>query len=287
MMLIESVSRAYHEKGKKVAVILNIGGVIETASWKEIPDAILLAWQAGQETGNSIADILVGKVNPSGKLASSFPVKYRDVPSAANFPGKVTPTDQNQKPAEGDMMQAFMRPRPAEVTYEEGIYSGYRYYTTFKVPVSYEFGFGLSYTDFEYSGLRLGSPRFGRSLTVSIDVKNTGNTDGKEIVQLYLSAPSKNLEKPLLELKGFGKTRLLKPGDSQTLTFTLTGMDLASFDTGASSWIAEKGTYTIKIGASSEAIKQSAAFSLGKDLTVKKESPALHPQVKIKELSAR
>jgi beta-glucosidase len=285
--LINSVASAYHSKGKKVVVILNVGGVIETASWKDVPDAILLAWQGGQETGNSIADILVGKVNPSGKLASTFPVNYKDVPSAGNFPGKVTAQTQPQANKEPDMAASFMRPQSAEVTYEEGIYVGYRYYTTFNVPVSYEFGFGLSYTTFEYSNLKLSSAKFSNKLTATISVKNTGKTDGKEVIQLYLTAPGKNLDKPVMELKGFKKTNLLKPGESQLISFDISKKDLASFNPKLSTWVAERGVYTVKIGASSNDIKQTATFNVGNDIIVKKESSALLPKVKINELKPR
>lgn len=283
--LIKTVSDAYHSKNKKVVVILNIGGVIETASWKNYPDAILLAWQGGQETGNSIADILSGKVNPSGKLTSTFPMKYEDVPSAKNFPGRVIDKSQNQQQGgEQDLISAFMSPRAAEVVYEEGIYVGYRYYNSFNIPVSYEFGYGLSYTSFEYSGLKLSSDRFNKSLTVSVNIRNTGKVAGKEAVQLYLGAPAVRLHKPESELKGFAKTKLLQPGESQTLTFVLDPMSLASFDPASSSWIADAGKYTVKIGASSKDIRLTAQFSLPGNLTVRKESVALVPKVKINEL---
>ena len=285
--LIKMVSAAYQAKGKKVIVILNVGGVVETTSWKDIPDAILLAWQAGQETGNSIADILCGKVNPSGKLATTFPVKYSDVPSAKNFPGKVTEKAPAQPSGEGGMTGQFMRPQAAEVTYEEGIYTGYRYYNTFNVPVSFEFGYGLSYTTFEYSNLKLSSQSFSKSITVTVEVKNTGKIAGKEIIQLYIGAPAGKLDKPESELKGFAKTRLLQPGESQTVTFTISGQSLASFDPVTSSWIAEAGKYAVKVGASSKDIKLNGSFTLGKNLTVKKESVALVPKVKIDELKPR
>jgi beta-glucosidase len=283
--LIKLVSSAYHAKNKKVIVILNIGGVIETTSWKEFPDAVLLAWQAGQETGNSIADIISGKVNPSGKLASTFPVNYTDVPSAKNFPGKVTV--QAQPPAvnnENDMTSAFIRPQPSVVTYDEGVYIGYRYYNTFKVPVSYEFGYGLSYTTFEFSKLTLSTNKFSKMITVTIDVRNTGAAAGKEVVQLYLNAPAASLDKPESELKGFVKTRLLQPGEVQTLIFTITAGDLASFNPETSSWKADAGQYTVKIGSSSKDIRQKASFSLGKAMNVKTESVALVPKEKISEI---
>lgn len=283
--LIKQVTTAFHAKNKKVIVVLNIGGVIETASWRDLPDAILLAWQAGQETGNSIADILGGKVNPSGKLASTFPVNYSDVSSANNFPGKIiTPSQATAGNQEVGQVNSSRRSQPSEITYEEGIYIGYRYYSTFKVPVSYEFGYGLSYTTFDYSNLKLSSPKFSSNFTVSIDIKNTGKVAGKEVAELYLSAPAGKLDKPESELKGFVKTRLLQPGESQVVTFNITPDALASFDTELSAWVAEAGNYTVKISASSKDIRQTASFQVGKDLSVKKESVALVPAIKIDEL---
>jgi beta-glucosidase len=282
--LIKLVTSTYHAKSKKVVVILNIGGVIETASWRDMPDAILLAWQGGQEAGNSIADILCGKVNPSGKLASTFPVNYSDVPSANNFPGKVTVQPQPAANNANNAMGGFIRPQPAEVTYEEGIYIGYRYYATFKVPVSYEFGYGLSYTTFGYSNLKLSSQKFSNQITATIDIINNGKVAGKEVVELYLIAPAVRLDKPESELKGFVKTKMLQPGEKQTVSFIIDGKSLASFDPVSSSWIADAGKYTVKVGASSKDIRQTVSFDLGKNLTVKKESVALVPQVKINEL---
>jgi beta-glucosidase len=279
--LIKDVSEAFKAKGKKTIVILNIGGVIETASWREFPDAILLAWQGGQETGNSVADILSGKVNPSGKIATTFPVSYDDVPSAKSFPGKEL-TDV--KPADQGPLSSFMRIKPAIVTYEDGIYVGYRYYETFKVKTAYEFGYGLSYTDFTYSNIKLSSTKFSGSISVTVEVKNSGIVAGKEVAELYLSAPAVKLDKPAIELKGFAKTKLLKPGESQTLTFVIDSRRLSSFDPAVSSWVAEAGKYDVKIGASSKDIRQSATFTLAKDLTVKKETVSLVPKEKINEL---
>jgi beta-glucosidase len=261
--LIETVASAFHAQNKKVIVVLNIGGVIETASWRSIPDAILLAWQSGQEAGNSIADIICGDVNPSGKLAVTFPLSYNDVPSAKNFPGTSSP------------------PR---VVYEEGIFVGYRYYNTFGIKTAYEFGYGLSYTNFNYSNLHLSATSFMDKITVNVDIKNTGNIAGKEIVQLYLSAPALSMYKPESELKGFEKTKLLQPGESQTISFVLDRRNLASFDTSTTTWIAEPGEYTVNIGASSTDYKISASFNLENELLVKKETKALAPTESITEL---
>ncbi|WP_427874395.1 glycoside hydrolase family 3 C-terminal domain-containing protein [Flavobacterium sp. MMS24-S5] len=265
IQMLDKISKAFHAKGKKVVVILNIGGVIETASWKDKVDAILLAWQPGQEGGHSVADVVSGKINPSGKLTMTFPAKYSDTPSAKNFPG-------------------FPVDNPKEVTYEEGVYVGYRYFNTFNIKPSYEFGFGSSYTTFEYSGVKLSSPTFKDKLTVSVTVKNTGKVAGKEVVQLYLSAPSKSIDKPKEELKSFGKTKELKPGESQTLTLTLSPKDLASFLENRSAWIAEAGEYKVLVGASSLNIKQTASFSVEKEITVEKVKKAFELDSKFTEL---
>jgi len=276
-VVIKNIADAFHAKNKKLIVVLNIGGVIEMASWRDNADAILLAWQPGLEAGNAIADILGGKANPSGKLATTFPMKYEDVPSAKNFPGKEFPEQATQ----GNF---GFRQMPAEVTYEEGIYVGYRYFNTFNVKPAYEFGFGLSYTTFDYTNVKLSSASFAKKITATVTVKNSGKVAGKEVVELYLSAPAKKLDKPSEELKGFAKTRLLQPGESQTITFPLNAHDLASFDTTTTSWLAEAGQYTVKIGASSLNIKKTAAFGLAKEMVVEKDHKVLTPQVPINEL---
>jgi len=274
--MIAAVSTAFHAKNKKVIAVLNIGGVIDVTGFRDEVDAILLAWQPGQEGGNAIADILSGKVNPSGRLATTFPVRYTDVPSAKNFPGKEFP--------EKATTSVVGRSVPAEVTYEEGIYVGYRYFNTFNVKPAYAFGYGLSYTDYKYGDLRLSSADFSGRLRATVTVTNTGRVAGKEVVQLYLSAPHHSMDKPAEELKAFGKTRLLQPGESQTLEFTLLPRDLASFSTGQSAWIAEAGEYTVKIGASSEDIRLSKTFRLAESVTAGKVNRALAPKAKVEEL---
>ncbi len=285
--LITDVSDAFHAKRKKVIVILNIGGVIETASWRNKPDAILLAWQGGQEAGNSIADVLSGKANPSGKLASTFPMKYADVPSSKNFPGIILDKTQQKTSNESDGMAAFRNPQASKITYEEGIYVGYRYYETFGVRPAYEFGYGLSYTSFEYGPLALSTQKFSGEITATLNITNAGKSAGRDVVQLYVTAPFSKVEKPVMELKAFTKTRLLSPGESQTLRFILKPRQLSSFDPGSSSWIAEAGKYDVKIGASSRDIRQTASFVLDKDLVVKKESVALVPKVTINEMKRK
>lgn len=274
--LIENVSNAFHAQHKKVVVIINAGGVIEVASWRDKVDAVLMAWQPGLEAGNAVADVLSGKVNPSGRLATTFPVKYDDDVTVKNFPGKEFP-----EKAEAGMMG--MKAIPAEVTYEEGIYVGYRYYNSFNVKPAYEFGYGLSYTDFTFSNIKLASAEFKNRMFAVVTVTNTGKTPGRQVVQLYISAPGK-LQKPTEELKGFSKTVMLQPGQKQVVTFVITAADLASFNTASSAWVADAGKYEVKIGASSTDIKQTASFNLAADIITQQCNKVLAPQETISEL---
>ncbi len=247
--LVEQVCDVYHKAGKQVVVLLNIGGVIETASWKELPDAILCAWQAGQEGGNSVVDVLSGKQSPSGKFTMTWPVKFTDAYSSKNFP-----IDQDPRI---DMMNQGKKGNVKDVdftNYEEDIYVGYRYFDSFEVPVSYPFGFGLSYTTFEYSDAKIADK--GNAYEISVTVKNTGSLEGKEVVELYISAPdNKAANKPAKELKAFAKTKVLKAGESEKVTLTVNAADLASFDEAASAWVIAEGEYQFLIGASSQDIK--------------------------------
>ena len=249
MKLIQQVCDVYHKAGKQVVVLLNIGGVIETASWKELPDAILCAWQAGQEGGNSVVDVLSGKQSPSGKFTMTWPIKFTDAYSSKNFPidedPKIDMLNQGQK---GNVKNVDY------TDYEEDIYVGYRYFDSFEVPVSYPFGFGLSYTTFEYTDAKIAQKNDIYDVTVT--VKNTGNYEGKEVVELYISAPdNKAANKPAKELKAFAKTKQLKPGESETLTLSITAPELASFDEAASAWVVAEGEYQFLVGASSQDIK--------------------------------
>jgi beta-glucosidase len=270
--LLRDVAAAFHSQKKELLVVLNIGGVIETASWREDPDAILLAWQPGQEAGHAIADVLTGRVPPSGRLADSFPMKWEDVPSSAGFPGKVLegPDPNAQGPFRGD--------RAAEVDYDDGIWVGYRYYVTKGVKTAYPFGYGLTFTEFRYSDLKLSRTDFEKELGVSVTITNTGKAAGREVAQLYLSAPGKVAAKPARELRAFAKTKTLEPGQSETLTFTLTARDLASFDPKTSSWLAEGGTYTVGVGASAEDIRQTATFVKAHEERVASVSTAVGPE---------
>lgn len=275
--LIRKTSETFHAKGKKVLVVLNVGGVIDVASWRDKVDAILLSWQPGLEAGNAVTDILSGKINPSGKLAVSFPAKYENEPTAKNFPGKEFP-----EKAETGMFG--MKQNPAEVVYEEGIYVGYRYYNTFNVKPAYPFGYGLSYTGFKYGPVNLSAKTFDKTIIATVTVTNTGKVAGKEAVQLYITAPKGKLDKPAEELRAFAKTGLLQPGQSETISLTIDATALASYDSDATAWIADAGNYTVSIGASSEDIKQQASFTVAKPIIVEKCNKVLLPKVIINEL---
>ena len=278
--LIRNVCNEFHKVGKKVTVVMNIGGVIETASWKGQPDAILLAWTPGQEVGNSVADGLTGKSNPSGKLSMTFPLSYLDIPSSANFPynGQV-----QQQQGRGFGGRNIGNKDIDYTNYAEGIWVGYRYFNTAGVEVSYPFGYGLSYTTFSYSKPTVKAKNGGFEATIT--VKNTGKVAGKEIVEIYVTAPDGGLVKPSEELKAFGKTKLLQPGESQTLTFSADAYTLASFNEEASEWQTAAGKYTVKFAASATDVRATATFS-AKQAKWKVEN-LLAPDQPLTELSIR
>ena len=258
---IDDVSKVFHARGKKVVAVLNVGGPIEIASWRSTVDAILLAWQPGQEAGHAITDVLTGKVNPSGKLATTFPVSYSDVPSAATFPGK----ELVGKP---DLVHGPFAGKPSEAAYDEDIFVGYRHYNSLGIKPAYEFGYGLSYTTFEYGELIHSWTR--NFEVVRVNVKNTGRVPGREVVQFYITAPKKKLKKPKSELRGFAKTKILAPGESQMVSFPVNKRDYASYDPSCSCWVAEAGTYILSVGASSLDLKRSEKYELKKDEIVEK-----------------
>lgn len=277
--MIYRVSDAFHAKGKKVIVIINSGSVMETASWRDRVDAILVAWQPGIEGGNSVADILTGKVNPSGKLTMTWPIAATDHPSTANFAKEYDMyTYKNMEGwGKGNI------PGVDFSNHEEDIYVGYRYFDTFKKDVAYPFGFGLSYTTFE-----MGKPSVkanGKNIEVSVTVKNTGKVAGKQVAQVYVTAPKGAYEKPAKELKAFGKTRELKPGESQTLKMTLEKRDLASFDEANSQWKVDAGNYLFQVGTDVESIKGTATLKVAE--YTEKTSSACAPNVQLNYLKQK
>lgn len=260
--LIDAVSSAFHAQGKKVVVVLNVNGVIDTAQWGDKVDGILLAYMAGQETGHAVADVLSGAVNPSGKLAQSFPQSYASVPSAGTFPGEDTDGDGE----------------PDDLYYNEGIYVGYRYYNTFEQAVSYPFGFGLSYTSFSYTSPAIASNTLeggsAGNLVLTATITNTGAVAGKEAAQVYVTAPEVKLKKPLIELKAFAKTAQLAPGASEQLSFTIPASILASFDEASNQWIVEPGRYSAYISPSSDVSSSTpVSFTVSKEIVVSNTTP--------------
>ena len=258
--LITDVCNAFHLANKPVVVVLNMGNVIETASWKSMPDAILLAWQPGQEGGYSVADVLTGKAYPSGKLTMTWPNNLVDLPSSANFPNIRQAAPRRRGGNDKVEFQDYTK-------HLEGINVGYRYFTSAQEPVSYPFGFGLSYTTFSYSKPVVKATKDG--LTASITITNTGKRAGKEVVELYVSAPAGGLDKPARELKAFAKTRELQPNQSETLTMNLSLYDLASYNEATQAWETAPGKYTIGFGANVEDIRATAPYTLSKQHTVK------------------
>ena len=262
--LIDKVSHAFHQKWKKVVVILNIGGVIEVTSWRDQVDAILLTWQPGQEAGHAIADVISGKVNPSGKLATTFATVLDDYPAAANFPGVVL------EPGDPTDRSPMASAKAAEIVYKDDIWVGYRHFNRHHRNIAYPFGFGLSYTEFVYSGLTLSSKTIKEHMTLTVTAKitNNGNFPGKEVVQAYISAADGSLKKPEAELRAFAKTQLLQSKQSQTLSFEFALRDFASFNEDAACWVVEPGKYSVDIAASSTDVRLTADFHIVEKVTL-------------------
>ena len=281
--LIKTVSEAYHAKGKKVIVLLDICSPIDVASWQDQIDALVCTWQGGQESGFSVADVLSGKVNPSGKLPMTFQIKYGDAYADKNFPGNV-----DDKTLGAMFMWGYDKDKAPEernpeanidyTNYEEDIYVGYRYFDSFGKNVAYPFGFGLSYTTFSYDNMNVSEA--GGVYTVKVDVKNTGSRAGRNVVELFVAAPnSKKLNKPEKELRNYAKTKNLKPGETETITMQVKTEDLASFNEKASAWKTDAGDYTFMICSSANDIEAKATAKV-KPWT-KKVHNVMQPNVKL------
>ncbi|MDW3192442.1 MAG: glycoside hydrolase family 3 C-terminal domain-containing protein [Cytophagales bacterium] len=263
--MITMISEAYQSANKQLVVVLNIGGVIETASWNGQPDAILLAWQGGQEGGNSVADILSGKVNPSGKLPMTFPVKLSDHASDANFP------KSGEQWSAGQMFMMLLAPpeerpeadwvRNKDYThYDEGVYVGYRHFDKQAMEVAYPFGYGLSYTNFEYGEMR--TVLENDTITIFVTIQNSGEVAGKEVVQLYSEKLNTTIDRPVQELKAFAKSKALAPGETQELQFTIAQSELSYWDEEKKDWVVEGGEYAFKLGVSSRDIRKEFVVDL-------------------------
>ncbi len=223
----------------RTIVVLNTGSPI-TMPWLEQVGAVIQAWYPGQECGHAIADVLFGDTNPSGKLTQTFPVRLEDTPTYLDFPG------ENGK-----------------IYYGEGLFVGYRYYEKRKIAPLFPFGFGLSYTTFAYSSLSLSAKEIGPddTLHVSVDITNTGQRAGKEIVQVYVRDSQASLQRPEKELKAFAKVQL-EPGERKTAKLSLARDALAYYDDSTHDWVAEAGEFEVLVGASSQDIRATATFTL-------------------------
>lgn len=257
--LIKNVASAYHSQNKKVIVVLNVGSVVETASWKNDVDGIILAWQGGQEGGNSVADIISGKVNPSGKLPMTFPVKVSDHASHNNFPLEGAPMNMLDFFKSKDENKSEIKNIDYTV-YEEDIYVGYRHFDKAEIEVSFPFGFGLSYTDFEFSNLTI-TPN-GNGIDINLNVRNIGQVEGKEVVQVYVSKIDSKIDRPINELKTFQKTSLLNPNSDDNISLHINYEDLRYWDEDSNSWKLEEGEYLINIGNSSRNISLSEMIKI-------------------------
>ncbi|RNC66579.1 glycoside hydrolase family 3 protein [Proteiniphilum sp. X52] len=289
LALVKQVTDAYRAANKKVVVILNVCGPVETASWKGLADAVLCAFQPGQEVGHCITDVLTGKVNPSGKLPMTFAINYGDAASDNNFPFdhefkmpsfamgsgmNLQRKEEENKPNEPE--------RNVDYTdYEEDIYVGYRYFDTFNKDVSYPFGFGLSYTSFDYEVID--SAVRGEKCELKVAVTNTGKTAGRDAVQLYVKAPEGGLKKPSKELKAFAKTKELKPGESEVVALVWDVMDMASFNEKTSAWELAKGNYIWQVASSSADVKLSVNQKIDRKKTEKVHN-AMRPRAEIRRI---
>ena len=272
--LLNEVSREFRAAGKKVVVVLNVCGPVEVASWRDKVDAILVCWMPGQEGGNSVADVLLGKVSPSGHLPMSFPVRYADVPSQ-NFPVDVPETGLNQSFENYSTKHKYYdQPNVDYTNYTEDIFIGYRHFATRDVEVAYPFGHGLTYTDFELSDMKL--KRNKENITVSCKVTNTGSRAAKQVVQLYSSALFPDHERPLVELRGYSKTSTLAAGESCTVEIAITTDDLAIFVEDESAWKVAAGDYRLWLGFSSADLKEYKEFFVPQT-TVRKVTDILKP----------
>ena len=244
----EALVKAVSEVQKNTVVVVMCGGCI-TMPWIDDVRGVLYAYLGGEAVGTATLDLLFGDVNPSGKLAETFPRRLEDNPSYLYFFG-----DEQNK-----------------TEYREGVFVGYRYYDKKNMDVLFPFGYGLSYTTFEYSNLTLDKPKMNDTdtLTVSVNVRNTGKVKGKEVVQLYVAKPESRTIRPVKELRGFEKVEL-EPGEEKTITFTLAKRAFAYYRTDISDWYVESGDYTIMAAKSSRDIACTATVNVTSTTQIKR-----------------
>ena len=272
--LLNEVSRQFRAAGKKVVVVLNVSGPVEVASWRDKVDAILVCWMPGLEGGNSVADVMLGKVSPSGHLPMSFPISYADVPSQ-NFPVNVPETGLNQSFENySTRYKYYDQPNIDYTNYTEDIFVGYRHYATRDVEVAYPFGHGLTYSDFDLSDMKVKQTKEG--IAVTCKVTNTGSRAAKQVVQLYSTDLIPNHERPLVELRGYSKTPTLKAGESCTVEIAIANEDLAIFVEEESAWKVAAGDYRLSLGFSSEDLRLREEIFIPKT-SVRKVTDILKP----------
>lgn len=273
LKMIRDISRAFRAQGKPVVVVLNVSGVIETAPWRDYADAILCAWLPGQEGGNSVADIISGRVSPSGHLPMTFPIRFEDHASTTNFPVDQTgdvDINSGQKALRSGIKNVDY------TNYDEDVYVGYRYFDSFGKPVAYPFGYGLSYTTFDLSDAKV-TEKDGK-IVVEVKVTNTGDRDGKEVAQVYSSpTESRALNMPSRELRAFAKTRELKPGESEVLKMEFDRRDLAMFDAAIPAWVVKPGLYRIMVGTNVDNARAVGAIDVTEAM-IERVKDILKPQ---------
>ena len=265
--LLTAVSREFHKAGKKVIVVLNISSPMEVASWRDKVDAVLVCWMPGQEGGNSVADVLLGKVSPSGHLPTTFPVNYEDVRSAPNFPRNVPDNGTNQSRFNISTVGKIYDVKNIDYTnYEEDIYVGYRDYATRKVEVAYPFGYGLTYSQFEMSDMKVEESKEGYK--VSCEVKNIGSFPAKQVVQLYSSELQPEVDRPAIELRGYKKTPLLQAGEKCVVEIVIGKDDLMTYNEKANGWKLTKGDYDLLLGFDSQTLPLKQKVTIAKEKVV-------------------
>ena len=263
--LLTAVSREFHKVGKKVIVVLNICSPMEVASWRDKADAILICWMPGQEGGNSVADVMLGKVSPSGHLPVSFPINYDDVRSAANFPRNVPENGLNQSRFNMSNVGKIYDVKNIDYTnYEEDIYVGYRDYATRKVEVAYPFGFGLTYSQFEMSNMKVEECKEGYK--VSCEVKNVGTFPAKQVVQLYSSELRPEVDRPTIELRGYKKSPLLKGGESTVVEIVIKREELMTYNEQVNGWKLTKGDYDLLLGFDSQTLPLKQRITITEEI---------------------
>ena len=263
--LLTAVSREFHKVGKKVIVVLNICSPMEVASWRDKADAILVCWMPGQEGGNSVADVMLGRVSPSGHLPVSFPINYDDVRSAANFPRNVPENGLNQSRFNmSDVGKIYDVKNIDYTNYEEDIYVGYRDYATRKVEVAYPFGFGLTYSQFEMSNMKVEECKEGYK--VSCEVKNVGTFPAKQVVQLYSSELHPEVDRPTIELRGYKKSPLLKGGESTVVEIVIKREELMTYNEQVNGWKLTKGDYDLLLGFDSQTLPLKQRITITEEI---------------------